>query len=197
MLTLLPINLMPCTPAYSLTICIWMHGWVVGNFPLFNQLKCSSFFLGDCLDSFVLLFYLRYYWILDFVDFQFFVIGYFIFFFNIFSCFLFKPPGNYLHYLNWNYVPLQFMDENGERQHVWQTSWAVSTRFIGGIIMTHGDDSGLMLPPKIAPIQVIVYYYYWFLKLVYMFLLLLSIYMHLNQRYSGTCQESFNFMYLI
>ncbi|KAG6742195.1 hypothetical protein POTOM_055485 [Populus tomentosa] len=48
----------------------------------------------------------------------------------------------------------QFMDENGERQHVWQTSWAVSTRFIGGIIMTHGDDSGLMLPPKIAPIQV-------------------------------------------
>lgn len=50
----------------------------------------------------------------------------------------------------------QFMDENGERQHVWQTSWAVSTRFIGGIIMTHGDDSGLMLPPKIAPIQVVI-----------------------------------------
>ncbi|KAF9664181.1 hypothetical protein SADUNF_Sadunf17G0129500 [Salix dunnii] len=49
----------------------------------------------------------------------------------------------------------QFMDENGERQHVWQTSWAVSTRFVGGIIMTHGDDSGLMLPPKIAPIQAI------------------------------------------
>jgi hypothetical protein len=64
--------------------------------------------------------------------------------------------------------------------------------------MTHGDDSGLMLPPKIAPIQVIVYYYYWFLKLLCMFLLLLlSIYMHSNQRYSGTCQESFNFMYLI
>ncbi|CAK7338838.1 unnamed protein product [Dovyalis caffra] len=50
----------------------------------------------------------------------------------------------------------QFMDENGERQHVWQTSWAVSTRFVGGIIMTHGDDSGLMLPPKIAPIQVVI-----------------------------------------
>ncbi|XP_042053152.1 proline--tRNA ligase, chloroplastic/mitochondrial-like [Salvia splendens] len=50
----------------------------------------------------------------------------------------------------------QFMDENGERQHAWQTSWAISTRFIGGIIMTHGDDAGLMLPPNLAPIQVIV-----------------------------------------
>ncbi|KAL3650514.1 Proline--tRNA ligase, chloroplastic/mitochondrial [Castilleja foliolosa] len=50
----------------------------------------------------------------------------------------------------------QFTDENGERQHVWQTSWAVSTRFIGGIIMTHGDDIGLMLPPNLAPVQVIV-----------------------------------------
>ncbi|XP_008775943.2 proline--tRNA ligase, chloroplastic/mitochondrial [Phoenix dactylifera] len=47
----------------------------------------------------------------------------------------------------------RFTDENGQRQHVWQTSWAVSTRFIGGIIMTHGDDAGLMLPPRIAPIQ--------------------------------------------
>lgn len=53
-----------------------------------------------------------------------------------------------------NYDHGQFQDENGERQHVWQTSWAVSTRFVGGIIMTHGDDTGLMLPPKIAPIQV-------------------------------------------
>ncbi|VVB15713.1 unnamed protein product [Arabis nemorensis] len=50
----------------------------------------------------------------------------------------------------------QFADENGERQHVWQTSWAVSTRFVGGIIMTHGDDTGLMLPPKIAPIEVVI-----------------------------------------
>lgn len=48
------------------------------------------------------------------------------------------------------------MDENGERQHVWQTSWAISTRFIGGIIMTHGDDAGLMLPPNLAPIQVLL-----------------------------------------
>ncbi|PSS33044.1 Proline--tRNA ligase [Actinidia chinensis var. chinensis] len=50
----------------------------------------------------------------------------------------------------------QFTDENGQRQHVWQTSWAISTRFVGGIIMTHGDDTGLLLPPKIAPIQVII-----------------------------------------
>ncbi|KAL8166764.1 hypothetical protein V2J09_008263 [Rumex salicifolius] len=50
----------------------------------------------------------------------------------------------------------QFTDESGLRQHVWQTSWAISTRFIGGIIMTHGDDAGLMLPPRIAPIQVVI-----------------------------------------
>ncbi|KAL7003467.1 Proline--tRNA ligase, chloroplastic/mitochondrial [Sarracenia purpurea var. burkii] len=50
----------------------------------------------------------------------------------------------------------QFTDETGQRQHVWQTSWAVSTRFVGGIIMTHGDDTGLMLPPKIAPVQVVI-----------------------------------------
>lgn len=48
------------------------------------------------------------------------------------------------------------MDENGQIEHVWQTSWAISTRFVGGIIMTHGDDAGLMLPPRIAPIQVSV-----------------------------------------
>lgn len=50
----------------------------------------------------------------------------------------------------------QFADENGQRLHVWQTSWAVSTRFVGGIIMTHGDDAGLMLPPRLAPIQVVI-----------------------------------------
>ncbi|AES73215.2 putative proline--tRNA ligase [Medicago truncatula] len=50
----------------------------------------------------------------------------------------------------------QFTDENGQREYIWQTSWAVSTRFVGGIIMVHGDDAGLMLPPKIAPIQVVI-----------------------------------------
>lgn len=55
---------------------------------------------------------------------------------------------------------IQFTDENGQRQHVWQTSWAISTRFVGGIIMTHGDDTGLMLPPRIAPIQVFFLFLY-------------------------------------
>lgn len=48
----------------------------------------------------------------------------------------------------------QFVDENQALQHVHQSSWGVSTRMIGGIIMTHGDDKGLRLPPRIAPIQV-------------------------------------------
>ncbi|GBG71027.1 hypothetical protein CBR_g8325 [Chara braunii] len=50
----------------------------------------------------------------------------------------------------------QFLDENGERQFVWQTSWGMSTRMVGGVIMTHGDDAGLMLPPRLAPIQVVI-----------------------------------------
>ncbi|KAJ8573030.1 hypothetical protein K7X08_009541 [Anisodus acutangulus] len=50
----------------------------------------------------------------------------------------------------------QFTDENGQRKHVWQTSWAISTRFVGGIIMTHGDDAGLLLPPRLAPVQVVI-----------------------------------------
>ncbi|KAL4300610.1 hypothetical protein AHAS_Ahas17G0218100 [Arachis hypogaea] len=47
----------------------------------------------------------------------------------------------------------QFLDETGQMQHVWRTSSVISTRFVGGIIMTHGDDAGLMLPPRLAPIQ--------------------------------------------
>eukprot|EP01024_Parvocaulis_polyphysoides_P034107 TRINITY_DN30203_c0_g3_i2.p2 TRINITY_DN30203_c0_g3~~TRINITY_DN30203_c0_g3_i2.p2 ORF type:complete len:361 (-),score=47.96 TRINITY_DN30203_c0_g3_i2:960-2042(-) len=49
-----------------------------------------------------------------------------------------------------------YQDEEGVEQFVHQTSWGVSTRMVGGIIMTHGDDKGLMLPPKIAPIQVVI-----------------------------------------
>ena len=49
-----------------------------------------------------------------------------------------------------------FLDEKGETQHVYQSSWGVSTRLIGGIIMTHGDDAGLRLPPALAPVQVVV-----------------------------------------
>jgi prolyl-tRNA synthetase len=48
----------------------------------------------------------------------------------------------------------QFADENQQMQYVHQTSWGVSTRMIGGIIMTHGDDKGLRLPPRVAPVQV-------------------------------------------
>ena len=48
-----------------------------------------------------------------------------------------------------------------DREHVWQTSWSISTRFVGCIIMTHGDDTGLMLPPRIAPIQVCKNVFWW------------------------------------
>src|SRR5204862_2782700 len=41
-------------------------------------------------------------------------------------------------------------------QHVWGTSWGVSTRLVGGVIMTHGDDSGLVLPPSVPPFQVVI-----------------------------------------
>jgi prolyl-tRNA synthetase len=51
---------------------------------------------------------------------------------------------------------ITFQDEQGKRQHVYQTSWGVSTRLIGAVIMTHGDDQGLKLPPRIAPIQAVV-----------------------------------------
>ncbi len=51
---------------------------------------------------------------------------------------------------------IQYLDKNNELQYVWQTSWGFSTRIIGGIIMTHGDDKGLVLPPRIAPTQVVI-----------------------------------------
>jgi prolyl-tRNA synthetase len=49
-----------------------------------------------------------------------------------------------------------FQDAQGERQHVWATSWGVSTRLIGALVMAHGDDAGLILPPRLAPIQAVV-----------------------------------------
>jgi len=49
---------------------------------------------------------------------------------------------------------VKFLDEKGENQFVWQTSWGVSTRLIGALIMAHGDDKGIIMPPKIAPVQV-------------------------------------------
>ncbi|KKR55678.1 MAG: Proline-tRNA ligase [Candidatus Curtissbacteria bacterium GW2011_GWA1_40_24] len=49
-----------------------------------------------------------------------------------------------------------FLDKDGQRKNVFQTSWGVSTRLIGGLIMTHSDDKGLVLPPRIAPVQVVI-----------------------------------------
>jgi len=51
---------------------------------------------------------------------------------------------------------LKFQSETGDWAHAWNTSWGVSTRLVGAIIMTHGDDNGLVLPPRLAPIQVVV-----------------------------------------
>jgi prolyl-tRNA synthetase len=51
---------------------------------------------------------------------------------------------------------IKFLDSDNTEKYAWGTSWGVSTRLIGGLIMTHGDDFGLVLPPKIAPIQVVI-----------------------------------------
>ena len=51
---------------------------------------------------------------------------------------------------------IQYLDRDGELKYVWTTSWGVSTRLIGGIIMVHGDDRGLVLPPRVAPCQVVI-----------------------------------------
>jgi prolyl-tRNA synthetase len=63
------------------------------------------------------------------------------------------------HFLGQNFAKafnIQFSDESNQLQYAWTTSWGVSTRFIGAIIMTHGDDQGLVMPPKLAPIQVVI-----------------------------------------
>ncbi len=51
---------------------------------------------------------------------------------------------------------VKFQDEAGDLDYVWQTSWGVSTRLIGGLIMTHSDDAGLILPPRLAPIHCVI-----------------------------------------
>ena len=51
---------------------------------------------------------------------------------------------------------IQYLTQNNDLQHVWQTSWGLTTRFIGAIIMVHGDDQGLIVPPRLAPIQVVI-----------------------------------------
>ncbi|MEM3627330.1 MAG: proline--tRNA ligase [Candidatus Bathyarchaeia archaeon] len=51
---------------------------------------------------------------------------------------------------------IKFIGEDGNEHYVWQTSWGISTRLIGVVVMVHGDDKGLVLPPKIAPIQAVI-----------------------------------------
>ena len=51
---------------------------------------------------------------------------------------------------------ITYLDGEGNQSHVWQTSWGVSSRMVGGLIMAHGDDRGLVVPPRLAPIQVAV-----------------------------------------
>jgi prolyl-tRNA synthetase len=63
------------------------------------------------------------------------------------------------HFLGQNFAKafdVKFTSKEGKQEHVWATSWGVSTRLIGGLIMTHSDDFGLVLPPKLAPIQVVI-----------------------------------------
>jgi len=63
------------------------------------------------------------------------------------------------HFLGQNFskpFDIKYLDENNAETFAWQTSWGVSWRLIGGMIMTHGDDKGLILPPKVAPIQIVI-----------------------------------------
>lgn len=63
------------------------------------------------------------------------------------------------HFLGQNFAKafdVKFTNKEGVEEYVWATSWGVSTRLIGGLIMAHSDDNGLVLPPKLAPIQVVV-----------------------------------------
>lgn len=63
------------------------------------------------------------------------------------------------HFLGQNFAKAfgaQFQNRNGELEYVWATSWGVSTRLIGALIMAHSDDNGLVLPPNLAPIQVVI-----------------------------------------
>lgn len=63
------------------------------------------------------------------------------------------------HFLGQNFAKsfdVQFADKDGSLQYVWATSWGVSTRLMGALIMAHGDDNGLVLPPALAPIQVVM-----------------------------------------
>jgi prolyl-tRNA synthetase len=63
------------------------------------------------------------------------------------------------HFLGQNFAKafdVQFQDRDGKREYAWATSWGVSTRLIGGLIMTHSDDQGLIAPPRLAPVHVVI-----------------------------------------
>lgn len=63
------------------------------------------------------------------------------------------------HFLGQNFAKafdVKFANKEGKKEYVWATSWGVSTRLVGALIMTHSDDNGLVLPPKLAPIQVVI-----------------------------------------
>ena len=63
------------------------------------------------------------------------------------------------HYLGQNFAQafeVRYLDQGGQLQHCWTTSWGLSTRIIGAVIMVHGDDQGLVLPPKLAPYQAVI-----------------------------------------
>ncbi len=63
------------------------------------------------------------------------------------------------HFLGQNFAKafdVKFTSKEGNLEYVWATSWGVSTRLIGGLVMTHSDDQGLVLPPKLAPIQLVI-----------------------------------------
>ena len=67
--------------------------------------------------------------------------------------------GGTSHNLGQNFAKafdVQYQDESGKLQYVWATSWGVSTRLVGALIMAHSDDRGLVLPPKLAPIQGVI-----------------------------------------
>ena len=63
------------------------------------------------------------------------------------------------HFLGQNFgkaFNVQFVNENNEQEYAWASSWGVSTRLMGALVMTHSDDNGLVLPPNLAPIQVVI-----------------------------------------